>query len=196
MVYLLLGAIAFLFFFLYDFTCIFSSFRFLRFGFFAGCFLLTTATVGMLLRSFQLSALKLWPALVGGVFALFFLWLLIYSLFFALSFTDTYGLPKKEPALCDTGVYALCRHPGVLGLMGFYLCIWLMLRTGTAFLAFAVFSVLDIAYALFQDRWTFMKLFAGYQKYQNTTPFLLPNRASMRRCLKTWKRRRNLSDEI
>ena len=48
--------------------------------------------------------------------------------------------------------------------------------------------MLDVAYALFQDRWTFVRLFPDYREYRQETPFLLPTAASWRRCFHTLKK--------
>ena len=39
---------------------------------------------------------------------------LIYTLFFALPFDETYAKQNNGRYVCDRGVYALCRHPGIL----------------------------------------------------------------------------------
>ena len=53
--------------------------------------------------------------------ALCFLLLLIYALFFALPFQETYVVQNVGNKVCAQGMYALCRHPGVLWFTGFYL---------------------------------------------------------------------------
>lgn len=195
MVWILLGCAAYLLFFLYDLSGMIGRLRIFRFGFFAGCLLLAATTAGLLYdgRCSFTSRLAncLGAVITGGVLALLFLILLIYTLFFALPFSDTYTQEKKaktdkSPILCRTGVYALCRHPGVLWLAGFYCGLWVMVGTVDMLAAFVLFSLLDVAYAFFQDRWTFMKLFAEYGDYRREAPFLLPNPASMRRCLHTF----------
>ena len=49
--------------------------------------------------------------IAGGVF---FLCFLIYTLFFALPFETTYIQESRYREAYTEGVYALCRHPGVL----------------------------------------------------------------------------------
>ena len=58
------------------------------------------------------------------VFMLIFLALLIYTLFFALPVEASYAKPGEYRRACTGGVYALCRHPGVLWFSGLYLCLW------------------------------------------------------------------------
>ncbi|NCB03945.1 MAG: hypothetical protein EOM69_00270 [Clostridia bacterium] len=116
-------------------------------------------------------------AILCAAAALGFLALLLYTLFFALpknAYTD------GRPALVDRGVYALCRHPGVLWLGGFYLCLWGVCRTQDALIAFLWFTLLDVAYAAWQDRFVFSRTIAGYSAYRARIPFLLPTVRSIR----------------
>ena len=81
------------------------------------------------------------------------------------------------------GVYGLCRHPGVLWFAGAYLCMWGMFggwRQGIYFLLMIFWNYL---YIIFQDLWTFPQTFFNYREYQKTTPFLMPNRDSIKKCL-------------
>lgn len=190
MVFLLLGAAAFVCFFLYDLQGITGRFPLLRAGFLIGCLMLVGATAGLMTHVIRMYGIILWRAVVGGA-ALFFLGLLLYTLFVALPLSPTYTprASKAPPPLCTAGVYALCRHPGVLWLTGFYFSLWLALGSAVLLSAFAVFAALDIAYAGFQDVCTFPRMFAGYASYKTTTPFLLPNRRSIRRCLDTLSRK-------
>ncbi len=68
-----------------------------------------------------------------------FLALLIYTLFFALPFEETYCEENKLRAAYTEGVYGLCRHPGVLWFAGAYLLhvgnVWRM-ETGNLFSAY------------------------------------------------------------
>ena len=40
-------------------------------------------------------------------------------------------------------------------------------------------------YIIFQDLWTFPRTFFNYKEYQQSTPFLIPNRKSILVCLRT-----------
>lgn len=118
-----------------------------------------------------------------GTGALCFLALLIYTLFFALPFEETYCEENKLRAAYTEGVYGLCRHPGVLWFAGAYLCMWGMFggwRQGIYFLLMIFWNYL---YIIFQDLWTFPQTFFNYREYQKTTPFLMPNRDSIKKCL-------------
>ena len=59
-----------------------------------------------------------------GLGGFLFLCLLIYTLFFALPFEETYCEENKLRAAYTEGMYGLCRHPGVLWFAGAYLCMW------------------------------------------------------------------------
>jgi len=106
---------------------------------------------------------------------------LIYSLFFALPFDDTYQKQSCGRRVCDKGVYALCRHPGILFFFGMYLFAGLAaLPTAGVLMRGMLFSLLDLLYAWFQDRVTFPKTFCNYPEYRKQIPFLIPTKASMR----------------
>jgi protein-S-isoprenylcysteine O-methyltransferase Ste14 len=153
--------------------------------FFVGFFLLTVATVGVIITSWDLIKVDAFRMGIYGAFAVFFFYLLIDTLFFALPFKNTYIDKEELPRICQSGVYALCRHPGVLWFMGFYIFLGLALMIPLLLTAAVVFNILNILYVLFQDRWTFMKSFENYDKYKENTPFLLPNSKSIKNCLKT-----------
>ena len=105
----------------------------------------------------------------------------------ALPAGGSHLMPPTEPALrplVDTGVYALCRHPGVLWLGGFYLFAWCAAGGWPLLAAFVLFTGLDVAYVLWQDRVIFPVSIEHYRLYQQTTPFLVPSAASLRRCLR------------
>lgn len=196
MLWILLGCAAFALFFLYDIAGATGRLRGFRIGFAAGCLLLLASTVGLVWQGLH-GRRTGWPVFIlFGLLALLFLALLVYTLFFALPFRDTYTGGTASPVLCRNGVYALCRHPGVLWLSGFYLCLYAALGTGALLAAFAAFTLLDIAYVVLQDRWSFPKQFPDYEDYRQSTPFLLPNSRSIRRCVRTWRRTGDGSHEV
>lgn len=127
--------------------------------------------------------------LAFGLGAVVFLGLLIYTLFFALPFEETYCEESKLRAAYTEGIYGLCRHPGVLWFAGAYLCMWGMTggwREGSYFLCMIFWNYL---YIIFQDLWTFPRTFFNYEEYQISTPFLIPNRKSIQVCLHSIKKR-------
>jgi protein-S-isoprenylcysteine O-methyltransferase Ste14 len=187
MIYIIIGAAAYLFFILYDLNSIILRNNLLYCSFFAGIFLQALAAAGIVLTSLDTVKTNDYRAGIFGILAMLFLCLLVYTLFFALPFKATYITAGSSPKLCRTGVYALCRHPGVLWLFGFYLFLGLALGTLLPMVSAAVFSVLNLFYVIFQDRWTFMKYFGDYGEYKTDTPFLLPNLRSIKRCFQTLK---------
>ena len=188
MIWLLLGCAGFGLFFLYDIAGVTGRFRLCRFGFAVGCLLLLAATAAPMWACHQSLTDRPAAATTGGVLALFFLALLLYTLFFALPFSATYGPDTGPTPLCRTGVYALCRHPGVLWLSLFYGSLWLAFGEPVFLAAFLVYTILDVLYAFFQDRWTFMHMFTEYGEYRQETPFLLPTPTSLRRCIGSLKK--------
>lgn len=85
-----------------------------------------------------------------------------------------------EKAVVASGLYALCRHPGVLFLCAFYFFAALMLRSRAGWAMLALYTALDTAYVAVQDKYIFPRVIAGYGEYKRTTPFLLPTAASLR----------------
>ena len=122
---------------------------------------------------------------LGILSAPLFLALLIYTLFFAIPFKETYIEDEQNRMAYTHGVYALCRHPGVLWLLGFTLSIFTIIPTTTTLIYVAVINTLNVLYILLQDFWTFPKTFANYQQYKTMTPFLIPNVLSIKLCLST-----------
>lgn len=107
-----LGCIAFALFFLSDYNDAKCRLRGLVFCFPLGFVLLVLAIVFQLDGEPTLLTMP-WRIAVLGMFACF-LGLLAYTLFFAFPASSAYGSPGQKRPVCDRGVYALCRHPGVL----------------------------------------------------------------------------------
>lgn len=192
--YLCFGAGAFLLFFLYELQVVSGRFRALHICFAAGCFLLAAATAGLAAGAVMRPGAPIARLIGGGCGAVVFLALLVYTLFFALPFSATYTKAggtqgAGKPCVCRTGVYALCRHPGVLWLAGAHLCVWLMDGTPTTMTGFLLFTALNVAYVSLQDVWSFPRCFADYGDYKKEVPFLIPRPHSVRRCLATLTRR-------
>lgn len=189
---IVLGSLGFVLFWISDFNSIWWKKRWLQGCFTVGCLLLAASTVDMVIRG--------WPERAGAATALcltaaaVFLCILIYTLFFAIPFQESYGRQDGGRRVCKRGVYALCRHPGVLWLAGFYLFLWLALGGVIPLAAFAVFSLLDVVYVVIQDRIIFPALFDDYGEYREQVPFLWPDKTSVLECKRTW--RRGHKDEI
>lgn len=124
-------------------------------------------------------AYTVWRLAVFGFPAAVFAALLVHALFFALPAAETYGLNGGRTAVCDSGVYALCRHPGVWWFAFLYLSL-----SGMGVLplpAALVFAAANFLYAAAQDKWVFEKTLAGYAAYKKRVPCFVPNAASVRR---------------
>jgi protein-S-isoprenylcysteine O-methyltransferase Ste14 len=110
--------------------------------------------------------------------------LLMYSLFLEVPLRRTYIAPGPGPRLVQSGTYALVRHPSVLwfGLLLFALL--LVSRSYLLALALPPWLFLDIMWAWLQER-ELKQAFPEYSAYQRTTPMLIPNRQSLRACLRS-----------
>ncbi|MGB4659933.1 MAG: hypothetical protein WBI07_12180, partial [Mobilitalea sp.] len=112
MIYIMIGALAFLLFIVYDINSIIMKNKYLSTCFFLGFLLLAAATIGIVITSWDLIRIDILWTGIYGTLAGIFLFLLIYTLFFALPFKNTYIETKGSPIVCQKGVYSLCRHPG------------------------------------------------------------------------------------
>ena len=188
MVSLTLGIGGFLLYLLYDVNSFTYQLRLLHGAFALGTLLVGAATALDLLEAWRLGAFS-GPgdaALLLAAGAC--LAALVYSLFFALPFQETYRQQDQGRHVYDGGVYALCRHPGILCFFGLYLCLGLAALPGGLLAHGLAFSLLDLAYAGFQDRVTFPKTFCDYEAYRKKAPFLIPTGDSIRRARQTWGR--------
>ena len=188
MVSLTLGIGGFLLYLLYDVNSFTYRLRLLHGAFALGTLLVGAATALDLLEAWRLGAFS-GPgdaALLLAAGAC--LAALVYSLFFALPFQETYRQQEQGRHVYDGGVYALCRHPGILCFFGLYLCLGLAALPGGLLAHGLVFSLLDLAYAGFQDRVTFPKTFCDYEAYRKKAPFLIPTGDSIRQARQTWGR--------
>lgn len=187
---ILMGSVGFICCFLYDHNSIRWKKRFLHPFFSIGCFLIAVST-GLVIRNcWQRRETSFFISAVFLAAAVLFLGLLVYTLFFALPFEETYVKENHERLAYTEGVYALCRHPGVLWFAGFYLCLAGYLRSPEAWGMSGNLILWNILYICYQDRIVFPATFCNYGEYQKTTPFLIPCRRSMAACRKTLIRRR------
>lgn len=113
--------------------------------------------------------------------ALIFAWLLYKALFGAFPVKPAYTEASAEKKTVSSGVYALCRHPGVLFFAGLYIC--LVPALGLPLLDFVIYTVLDILLAWAEDMLIFPRTLEGYAEYKDRVPFMIPNAQSIRSCL-------------
>ena len=190
---LVLGTAGFVLYFIYDINSIQSKNAFLQKFFALGSILVVASVIAEFFSVWGACRRSVRTMIGFGIGALFFLGLLIYTLFFALPFEETYCEENKLRAAYTDGVYALCRHPGVLWFAGAYLCMWGILggwRQGIYFLLMIFWNYL---YIVFQDLWTFPRTFFNYREYQRNTPFLVPTFKSLRMCMNTLRKKSDKS---
>ena len=188
MLELLLGIIAFILFAVYDLeqARLFSKkfHKFIRFFFVTGFILLIIATVMAVRQTGFAKLLVSIKACCFFLIAFLFLALLIYTLFFALPFKETY-VNQNGCRTYNQGMYALCRHPGVLWFGGFYFFLWLALGGELLFQMAVTYTAFNISYVILQDLFTFPRIFFDYKEYKQRVPFLMPTFKSARHCIKT-----------
>ncbi|MEA4921444.1 MAG: hypothetical protein VB078_11075 [Clostridiaceae bacterium] len=135
----------------------------------------------LLFSSSFMGALHISPGAI--LFFLIFLSLLLYTLFPALTHGDTSTVERGKLPLVSTGVYALCRHPGVLWMAGCCICLYIICPTAEmGILAFLV-AFFDLVYVWWQDLFIFPYTISHYNDYKNSVPFLIPTALSVVRCL-------------
>ncbi len=180
------GAAAFGLFILYDVNSIRWRRRWLNGLFPAGLVLLAASAAADLWLAWRQGAIGGAADVLLLIAAAAALGGLMYCLFFALPFDETYREATQGRRVYDRGVYALCRHPGVLFLAAAYLLAGLAaLPYGPLLINGTVFTALNVLYVLFQDRVTFPATFIDYENYRQKVPFLLPTRASAAMARKT-----------
>ena len=166
----LVGAFAFFILTLFDFNKLKMLHPILNGLFAVGIMMLIYATAMILFKETPLFTLTAFPILwiVSGLGFIE----MIYALFFALPFTKTYVKTETNAYLITTGLYGLCRHPGVWGFFLFYLFAALASGNGTLLIAAVVWTIMDILHVYIQDNLFFVKTLEGYTQYKQKTPFL------------------------
>lgn len=169
------GILAFVIFVLYDVNAVGHRNRTLNWLFPLGCAVLLGATVWAYVRAVDAVGAPHGLRLVFLVLALLSLLGLVYALFLAIPFSPAYrDMPDAPRKVTRTGLYGLCRHPGVWFLGLVYLFLTLSAPAERMILFSAVMAGLNLLYAAFQDAWTFPKMFTDYPDYRLHVPFLLP----------------------
>ena len=191
---LILGVIGFLLYLVYDINSFAWQARLPRSFFLLGTVLIGIATVLDLAAAWRLGAFG-GPSVLALLPAALCFAALIYALFFALPFDETYAEQETGRPVCDRGAYALCRHPGIPCFFGTYLFLGLAALPSPLLAHGMLFSLLNLGYAFFQDRITFPQTFCNYETYRKKVPFLFPNRNSIRLARQTWPRTVSKEDE-
>ncbi len=174
---LALCVIGFVLYFVYDYNQISFHNKILKSFFLIGTLCLVLGTVIAIIQT-HLVIVHLSGIVITGLGLIS----TIYTLFFALDFDDTYK--NEKFSVCRTGVYGLCRHPGVWCLCLFYIGLWITFMTKELALVCLLTTSLNILYVIYQDRFIFPKVFDDYHEYQQDIPFLFINRKVIKKCLK------------
>lgn len=172
---------AFILYFVYDKNQIQLHKKYLQPSFFVGSFLLAVGIIHAYVES--------WHARVHYSFlviSMIFFVLLIYVLFFALPFSDTY-VEENVNKVCRTGCYALCRHPGFWMLAGVVICLALSVMTWSMWIIAVIVNIGNFLYICYQDHVSFPLQFDDYNEYKKEVPFLIFNYTSLKNCIKTWR---------
>ena len=184
--YLVLGSLGFLFLYIFDLNKIKNYHNGLNSFFMIGVVLIGIGSIMIHRTPKVIFSLDLWLRGVFYALAILSGLFMFYALFGALPFKATYTKTQKNQTM-TTGVYALCRHPGVWGF--FFMYLFLFLASGNELMLFAtiVWTTLDVVHVWIQDVYFFSKTLVGYEDYQKTTPFLMINAKSVARCLQSFK---------
>lgn len=178
---IILGIIAFGLYFIYDINSISIKHKFFHSFFFLGTMIIV-ANVGWvfihILIHGQAAFLNNKVLFIPFIIGLMCFALMIYSLFFALPFDETYRDDSRIPTVCDTGMYALCRHPGVLWYCLFFLFVAIGIQVKSFTYIAISYSILNILYGIFQDIYSFPKTFRNYDQYKLKVPMFVPTKES------------------
>ena len=184
MTWILLGFLAFILLTVFDLNKLKPTHPFFNVFFAVGCLILAYASAQIALRTPQCFSFKatpvFWVLAIAGLIEMF------YALFFALPFHTTYVEGTRPDNVVDTGLYALCRHPGVWGFFAFYLFASLALGSGDLLVAGLVWTLCDVAHVAMQDYWFFEKTLPGYASYRKRVPFLFFGPSQIRQCIQTF----------
>ncbi|KAF0092579.1 MAG: hypothetical protein FD141_763 [Fusobacteria bacterium] len=174
--YTIIGTISYILFYIYDINEIKKNNKIIKGAFILGLILQIGATIGIIYDNLEYLKISAW----GIAITIFGITFLIYSLFFALPFKETYVKQGEKRTVYKKGVYAMSRHPGVIFYIIFYIGLAILQPTITNISTYIIWSLLNLSYIIFQDLWTFPRAFDDYQKYRQTTPFLIPTLKSIK----------------
>jgi len=155
----------------------------------AGFAILFFALINMCLKSNTLP-LPDSLTLVGWFLLTVSIMMITFALFINLPFRKTYVDSGVGDQLIKTGLYALVRHPGVYWVALFFFSLVFVSRSNLMLIAAPIFVVLNTALVIVQDKYFFTKMFKGYDKYQQETPMLVPNKRSIKAFINSLNRTR------
>ncbi len=171
---IILGIVAFALFVLGDVNDAYIKSRALKPCFALGIVLLAAATACRM----DISRAKI----VWFVLAAIFLSYLLKSLFGSFSNSEAYSDLPENREVSDTGLYALCRHPGVLFFSGLYIC--LHFGVCLPWLDTLLYIGLNFVLVILEDTVFFPRFLEGYEQYKENVPFLIPTKESIKNSLR------------
>ncbi len=167
---IIVGYLAFLLFWLNDYNDLRLHCKALGVCFPAGAALLTYAVVNDVDFSLVLSSSRGIQSLIfAAIFAVF----LLYALIFSLPVKVAYFAAGEERPVSRRGLYGLCRHPGILILWTIMFLLWF--GCGLSASAALLYSALNLALAIYEDKYVFPETLTDYRQYKAQVPFLIPD---------------------
>ena len=152
-----------------------------------GCAMLLYSVVRLCLESNTLTISR-WLTWVGWGLLSVSLLMITLTLFVNLPFRKTYVEAGVGDKLVKTGLYALVRHPGVYPVASFFFSLVLISKSSSMLIAAPIFVFLNTVFVIIEDKYFFVKMFDGYDRYQKETPMLVPNRRSIKVFMSSVKR--------
>lgn len=126
---------------------------------------------------------------VAWVSLLFFFGLFIYSLYVEMPLKRTYIDSPQATKVVTDGTYSLCRHPAALWFGAWVASAALASRSVTLAVAAPVWIAAYIICMFWEEKLCLRGDFGDdYKRYQEVTPMLIPNPASISRF---WKKTRS-----
>ena len=165
------GLLAFVLYFVYDLNDLFFHNKILHKSFLVGSLVLIVSTARIILMSDPFQCEWFWL-----LAAIFFCGLLVYTLFFALPFEETYIKNSNQRKVYSKGMYGICRHPGFWWFLFMYFCLGLAFPHSQMMPFGLLCSFLNGLYIWFQDVYVFERLFVDYGEYKHKVAFLIPRR--------------------
>lgn len=177
--YILIGAVGFAFLLGFDLFSM-NSKSYIKYAFaLIGIFAITFSSWQIVLN-YSASTFSIWTRAALAVAAVIFFLLLVYSVFIEVG-VKTYKA-KNEFKLVTSGTYALTRHPGVSWFLLLYVSAWLLFQNQFLLYAGLIWTGVNILYVFIQERFIFIKIFDNYKEYQVSTPMIIPNYKSIKKC--------------
>jgi protein-S-isoprenylcysteine O-methyltransferase Ste14 len=188
MIYIVIGVVGFFLIYLFDLVSLKRIPLGLKpFIWTVGCVMLLYSVIKMCFESNTL-AISGWLSWVGWGLLSVSLLMITLALFVNLPFRKTYVDSGVGDKLVKTGLYALVRHPGVYWVASFFFSLVLISKSSLMLMAAPIFVFLNTVHVIIEDKYLFVKMFDGYDRYQKETPMLVPNRRSIKAFMSSLKK--------